>query len=129
MRDRDGDEQEEAFWEGFAGDDLAIPIQLLDGNGDPVKIGLGDGMTDIVGEFTTANLTDYQTKYSAAAGVTLIDSTTGRCQVNVPAASSALLATNRVKKQRFTVYTVINGKQTTWSGRILLKPRPVPAAC
>lgn len=121
------DQEECKFWEGTAGDDLAIPVQLTDGQRAPVKIGTGDGMTDIVGEFTTSDGGLFQTKYSAAPGVTLVDSTCGRALINVPAASSLTLRTSKTRKQIFTVYAVINGKKQTWEFNILLNPRPVPA--
>lgn len=121
----DSKEKCEGFWEGFVGDDLAIPFQLLDSSGAPVKIGAGDGMTDIVGEFTNADGTMYQTKYSVASGVVLVDSTCGRAQLKVPAASSALLAPSTAK-QKFTIFLIKSGIKTTWGFSILLKARPVP---
>jgi hypothetical protein len=122
-------EREEcSFWEGVAGDDLAIPFQLIDEDGVPEKIGAGDGMTDIVGEFNNADGTALRVKYSDD-DVTLVDSTCGRGIVNVAAASSALLLTSKIKKQTFTIYMVKSGKKKTWlfEAALLLKPRPVPA--
>ena len=122
----DIDRDECRYWEGVAGDDLAIPIQLLDTYGEPVDL---TGATDIVAEFTNNVGTIVQMKLSANQ-VAIVTALQGRAMINVPAATSVSLATDAVRKQTFDVYTVQGGKQTTWvfNKMLLLKPRPVPAS-
>jgi len=126
---RDDDDQ---YYEAFAGDDLAIPVQLLDGNGVGVKLGSGDGVTDIVAEFLSNDgSTIVQQKQSVTAGFfTHVDDDNGRLLVNVAASVSANLMTDRIRKQTFDVYVITNGKQQTWSFTcgLKLKPRPLPPA-
>jgi hypothetical protein len=123
------DETESQYWEGTAGDDLAIPFQLIDENGTPAKIGAGDGVTDIVAEFTNGSGTETQVKLSDT-DIVLVDATCGRGKINVSATVSATLRNNRIKRQTFSVFILKNGKKTTWvfDQGLFLKPRPVPAA-
>jgi hypothetical protein len=122
------DDENDSYFKGIAGDDLAIPVQLLDADGTPEKIGGSDGVTEIVGEFTNGSGSEVQVKLSLA-GVTLTDSTAGRCMLIVSAAISATLKTSK-NPQNFSVYRIKNGLQQTWifPGGLLLLPRPVPAS-
>jgi hypothetical protein len=121
-------ENECKFWEGFSGDDLEIPFQLIDENGNPEKIGSVDGVTEIVGEFLDGNDLPVRIKLSES-NVTIVDSACGRGALNVSAVVSATLKTSATKRQTFTIYVIKNGKKQTWSFDfgLLLKPRPIPA--
>lgn len=114
------------FWEGYAGDDLNIPVQLIDENKNPMVLDPGAGLTDIVGEFSNTDGTESQVKYSTN-DVSITNGTTGQALLKVPAATSSLMKASATKRQAFTVYTVINAKKRTWLFSILLKPRPVPS--
>jgi len=121
---------DEDIFEAYAGDDLAIPVQLQDANGVGVKLDAASGVTDIVAEFLKNDgLTVIQQKQSVTAGFfTHVDDDNGRIIVNVAAAVSATLMADRLKRQTFDVYVIANGKQQTWSfcGKLRLKPRPLP---
>ncbi len=116
------------FFEGLVGDDLSIPIQLLDVDGNPEKLAVGDGVTEIVGEFRDGN--GAVTPLTLTDGkVIRVDETCGRISITVTAAISATLKSSRTVKQTFTVYRVKGGLKRTWEfeNQLLLKPRPVPA--
>lgn len=119
----------EDFFEGVAGDDLSIPLQLLDPSGNPEKLGADDGVTEIVGEFADGDGALVQVKLTDG-GVVRVDATCGRITIEVASAVSVTLKTNRTKKQTFSVHRIKNGKKRTWvlPYGLLLKPRPVPAS-
>jgi hypothetical protein len=112
------------YFEGMAGDDLAIPFQLLDASGDPVNLG---SASNIVAEFLNGSGNGVDLSLEEEQ-IVVVDGGNGRGMINVPAETSATLKTDKVRRQTFTVYTIVSGKQQTWSfvQGLLLKPRPVP---
>lgn len=121
------EECERNYWEGVSGDDLAIPFQLIGADGNPVKIGEGDGCTEICAEFKNGSGFGVQQRLSKEM-ITIVDSTTGRGLVIVPAETCATLVAHDQKRQTFTIFAVINDLQQTWifEQGLLLKRRPIP---
>lgn len=127
MKDWDDDNCE--FFEGISGDDLSIPIQLLDANGNPEKLAVADSVTEIAGEFLDGDGALVEIKLTDVK-VIRVDEACGRITLEIDATTCATLKTNRTVKQTFTVYRIKAGKKRTWvfESKLLLKPRPVSAS-
>ena len=92
------EECDDQYFDGVSGDDLAIPFQFIGADGNPVKIGEGDGCSVIVAEFTNGSGNGVELSL-ADDNIVIVDSTTGRGQVIVPAEICATLVTHRVRRR------------------------------